>query len=131
MSQLESNITKEIMLAASREKATLFRNNTGMGWIGERINYSQPGYVLLRNARPLNAGLCKGGSDLIGWKKITITADMVGKEIAIFTAVEVKSLKGRASADQINFINQVRLNGGISGIARNTDDARNLLESHK
>lgn len=130
MSHLESNISKEIQLAASRERAILFRNNTAMGWLGERIAYPKAGYVLLRNARPLHAGLCKGSSDLIGWKKVVITRDMVGKEVAIFTAVEVKSAKGRASADQVNFINQVRTSGGISGIARSSDEVSGLLKSH-
>lgn len=130
MATQETNITKEILLEASRRKAILFRNNTGTGWIGEKIYYPKPGYVLLRNARPLHAGLTKGGSDLVGWKPVVITEDMVGKTLAVFTAIEVKSASGRATADQLNFINQVRAGGGVAGIARTPEEARKLLESY-
>lgn len=126
----ESNITKEILLESSQRHAILFRNNTGMGWIGTRIHYPKQGYVLLKDARPLHAGLCTGSSDLIGWKRITITEDMVGKTLAVFAAVEVKTPTGRASKDQLNFISQVRAQGGIAGIARSREEARNLLESY-
>jgi hypothetical protein len=126
----ESNITKEILLEASRNKTILFRNNTGTGWIGERIHYPKPGYVLLKNARPLEAGLTKGGSDLIGWKMVEITPDMLGRKFAIFTAIEVKTESGRASQNQLNFISQVRAGGGVAGIARSADEARNLLQSY-
>ena len=127
MSVIESNITKEIQLIAGKSKATLFRNNTGMGWLGVQMHY-KPGFVLLKDARPLHAGLTKGGSDLIGWKSITVTPEMVGKKIAVFAAIEVKSLKGKPSIDQVNFIQQVRASGGIAGIARSAEDAQNILE---
>jgi hypothetical protein len=49
-----------------------------------------PGDIVLRKARPVAVGV-PGMSDLIGWTKIQVTPDMVGKEIAMFTAVEVKT----------------------------------------
>ena len=67
----------------------LFRNNTGRGWVG-KTNHKN-GNVFIENARPLNAGLTKGSSDLIGWTSIEITPDMVGKKVAIFTAIEAKT----------------------------------------
>lgn len=115
-----------IMLAVGKIPALkIFRNNVGMGWIGSSKR-GKDGTVLITNARPLHAGLCEGSADLIGWKSVEITPEMVGKKVAIFTALEVKAL-GKMSKEQINFINAVRQAGGISGIVRDADDARKLL----
>lgn len=67
-----------------------------------------------------------GGSDLIGWTPVTITPDMVGRTVAVFTAVEVKTPKGKPTEAQINFLHQVKQSGGIAGIARSADDALGL-----
>lgn len=131
----ESNLTKLIMLGVSAS-ATVFRNNVGMGWIGRSRRVSaptvvklNPGDVVIQDARPLHAGLCEGSSDVIGWTTREITPDMVGKKVAIFTAIEVKNPSGRASAEQLRFIERVRECGGIAGIARTPDEARNLIEN--
>jgi hypothetical protein len=63
-----------------------------------------------------------GGSDLIGWTSRTVTPDMVGKKIAIFTAVEVKTATGRTSEAQRNFLQAVETAGGIAVIAHNEAD---------
>jgi len=123
----ESNESKLIQLALSKKGAVTFRNNTGMGWTGESARLPN-GSMILKNPRPLHAGLTKGSSDFIGWKSITITPDMVGKTLAVFLAVEIKAARGRATQEQLNFIDQVRKAGGIAGIARNPDEAVLLLE---
>lgn len=124
----ELNLQKLICLAMPAN-ARIFRNNVGVGWIGTRIVTDRPGIVSLRDARPLHAGLCEGSSDLIGYTTINITPDMVGRQVAIFTAVEVKTQTGRATPAQLNFIEQVRRAGGIAGIARTPDEARNLIQN--
>lgn len=125
----ESNVTRLIMLEVSKfTGTTIFRNNTGMGWTGNH-NRTTDGSILIRDARPLHAGLTKGSSDLIGWTTREITPDMVGQKVAIFTAIEVKSERGRATAEQLNFVEQVRKSGGIAGIARSPQEARNLIEN--
>jgi hypothetical protein len=130
----ESNITKLIELSVSKTGTKIFRNNVGLGWIGEsyRINRKKTvelneGDVVVRNARPLHAGLIKGSSDLIGWKPTVITPEMVGKTLAVFTAIEVKTQTGRASKEQLVFIERVKSDGGIAGIARNPSEAVNLV----
>ena len=60
--------------------------------------------VTLANARVLHAGLVKGGSDLVGWSPLVITPDMVGKTVAMFTAVEVKTQGVPLTDDQKHFI---------------------------
>lgn len=117
-----------IMLAVSKANAVVFRNNVAMAWAGQVITRSN-GMVTIDNARPLHAGLCEGSSDLIGWKSTTVTPDMVGRPVAIFVAIEVKAGKGRATKEQLNFIQRVRDAGGIAGIARTPEEARNLMEN--
>lgn len=128
MATTESNILKEILLAASKTGARIFRNNTAVAWVGTKLK-SPPGTIMLKDARPLHAGLCQGSSDLIGWKTITITPDMIGSKVAVFCAIEVKSKSGRATPDQVNFIQTVRSHGGISGIARDASEAINILNT--
>ncbi len=133
----ETNLQKLIMLGVSKiGTTTIFRNNVGMGWIGKSKRISQPtnvklmpGDILIQNGRPLHAGLCEGSSDLVGWTERTVTPEMVGKKVAIFTAVEVKTDAGRVTAQQMNFISRVRQAGGIAGIARSPEEARNLIEN--
>lgn len=102
----ETNLMNAIMLA--QHGCRLFRNNTGA------IKDSE--------GRLVRFGLCKGSSDLIGFKPVTVTPDMVGKTVAVFVAVEVKTPNGKATPEQVNFVNRVKEHGGIAGIARSVDD---------
>jgi len=111
-----------------------FRNNTGMGWAGkaQKIRATgnilvQPGDVIVRNARPLHAGLCEGSSDIIGVKTVVITEDMIGQTVGIFVAPEVKTKKGKASAKQEIFMDNINKAGGIAGVVRSPEEAEELL----
>lgn len=115
------------MLAISKLGGRIFRNNVGTGWTG-LIQRHTDGSIRIHDPRPIHAGLCKGSSDLIGWQKVTITPDMVGKNVAIFLAVEVKAEKGRASEDQLKFIERVNQDGGIGIIARSVADYESAIE---
>ena len=123
----EQDLLQQVRLDVSKNtKTTLFRNNVGTGWQG-KIQRTEFG-IHIENPRPLEAGLCKGSSDLIGWTVKEITPDMVGKKVAIFTAVEMKkNSKSTISSEQLNFIQQVHLNGGISGVATSPMEAINLV----
>ena len=68
-----------------------------------------------------------GGSDLIGYRQMVIGPEHVGRTMAVFTAVEVKSATGRATAEQRAFIQHVKQAGGIAGVVRSVDEARGLL----
>jgi len=99
-----------------------------MGWQG--LSKQTPsGDRLIVDPRPLHAGLCVGSSDLIGWTPVVVTPDMVGKTVGIFTAVEVKKSNGRASKSQLNFIDRVKMDGGIAGIATNESEAVNMVQN--
>lgn len=116
----EGNIQSEILIGMSKAGATVFRCNTGQGWTGKVTKrYQQNGhsYIVIEDPRPLHAGLVKGGSDIIGWDKS-----------GLFTAVEVKNSTGRATEDQVRFIEAVRSKGGRAGVARSVEDALRILE---
>lgn len=123
----ESSVSKLIQLAlGSIRGLTLFRNNVGMGWTGKMTKVGDK--VVLENARPLHAGLFKGSSDLIGWKTVVVTPAMLGKKVAIFTAIEVKrNKKGTASPEQVHFIETVRESGGIAGVAFDDESAKSIV----
>ena len=121
-----SDLHRLIMLACGQGAARLFRNNTGLGWVGD-VRRLDGGAVLIHGARPLHAGLCEGGADLIGWRTIMVTPDMVGRTLAIFTAIEAKTGKARLSTGQARFIEAVLRAGGIAGVARSVQDAQLLL----
>lgn len=112
----ESDIQNLILLALSQAGCTVWRNNTGVGWQGKVSRVGQS--VVITEPRPLHAGLCVGSSDIIG-----IAPD--GR----FLAIEVKTQTGRATDDQIRFIEAVRRKGGISGVCRSVEDALDLLPS--
>ena len=110
----ESSLYKPMMALASSMGARLLRNNTG----------KLPDHT----GRWVEFGLGVGSSDLIGFKPVTITPDMVGRRIAVFTAVECKTRTGRIRPEQSAFIAMVNSFGGIAGIARSTQDLQDLLD---
>jgi hypothetical protein len=123
----ESNVQREAQIELAKHGIKTFRNNVGVGWIGKLVRKNPDGSILLANARPLHAGLCKGSSDLIGYKSVIITQDMVGQRIAIFAAPEAKSTSGRLTEDQKNFIRVVQQDGGIAGHFRSLIGALELF----
>jgi len=121
----ETDFGRHLMKLATDLKARLFRNNTGMAWQG-KVTRNKDGSILIRDPRPLHAGLVVGGSDLIGWTPTVISADMVGRTVAIFTAVEVKA-GAKATKEQLAFISAVQGAGGLAGVARTDADLTTIL----
>ena len=78
----------------------------------------------------VHTGLCKGSSDLIGWTQITITPEMVGRQAAIFTAVECKkaSKGANTTSEQDDFIAKVLRAGGYAGVATRNEDLLEIAE---
>lgn len=109
----EGEIQKRIQINACKNKnVRLFRNQTGV--------------YQLKDGRYIQSGLAKGSADLIGWKSIEITQEMVGKKVAVFLSVEVKTKNGRMSEEQQNWLNKVNDDGGIALVLRNPDDAQTI-----
>ncbi len=112
----ETDLQQRIRLAVGLlPDVRLWRNNSG--------KLPDP-----RTGRWVQFGVASpGGSDLIGYRTITITPDMVGQRVAVFTAIEVKTPTGRATPAQQHFIDHVRRSGGIAGIVRSVVDAQRVL----
>jgi len=130
----ESNIQNIVRMKLSDMGILNFRNNVGIGWAGkvlkiltERRVTVYPGDVVVRNARPLHAGLHKGSGDVIAITPIVITPAMVGKTIGVFTSSEIKTKTGRVKEDQKHWIEVIQENGGIAGVARSEDDAEQMI----
>ena len=116
MANSETKIQQEIRLAlGTRDDVRLFRNQVGQ--------LPDP-----RTGRPVQFGLAKGSADLVGWKTVTITPDMVGQEVAVFASIEVKTPTGRPTQYQQAWLTAVEKAGGIAGIARSVDDALRIVE---
>ena len=109
----EQQIQQHIRIACSNGDTRLFRNNTGT--------------LKDQNGRPVQFGLCKGSADLIGWKRVTVTPDMVGQQVAVFLSIEVKTPTGRIRPEQQQWLDAVQAAGGIAGVARSVEDALDLL----
>lgn len=118
----ESEILKRVQLKASKLGWRLWRNNIGLAWTGTPYKTADPQTILLKNARRIRFGLCPGSSDLIGFRLITITADMVGSIFARFAAREVKTPTGRVDSKQQAFLNMVNEAGGDSNVIRHEDE---------
>ena len=111
----ETNRLRSIMLGISKPGVRIWRNNCGA--------------LKDQDGRLIRFGVANpGGSDLIGWRSVTVTPDMVGQKIAVFLAIEVKGERGKASDAQVNFISRVKDDGGLAGVARSIDDALGIIE---
>ena len=75
-------------------------------------------------------GLCKGSADLIGYRTITITPEMVGQQVAVFLSIEVKTPTGRIRPEQQAWLETIQAAGGIAGVARSVDDALRIVTAH-
>ena len=122
----ESPIMKRILLDCGHGDTRLFRANVGQAWAGVAIRQPNGVDVLVKNAYPVKFGH-KGMSDLIGWRSVLVTEAMLGRKLAVYTAIEAKSTTGRPSDDQRVFIDLVLAAGGMAGVAKSVDDAQEIL----
>lgn len=67
-----------------------------------------------------------GSSDAIGLHSITITPDMVGRQVGVFVAIEAKD-QGQLTPAQRTFLTVVHQAGGIAGVAHSVDEARRII----
>jgi hypothetical protein len=117
LANTETTLQQHIRLAlGTRPDARLFRNQVG--------SLPDP-----RTGRLVTFGLARGSADLIGWRTVTITPEMVGQQLAVFTSIEVKTPTGRLAPAQQHWLHAVQAAGGIAGVARSVTDAQGLLSN--
>ena len=115
MPNAETTLQQRIRLAlGTHPELRLFRNQVGQ--------LPDP-----RTGRPVQFGLARGSADLIGWRTLVITPEMVGQRIAVFTSIEVKTPTGRVRSEQQAWLACVQESGGIAGVARSVDDAIRMV----
>jgi hypothetical protein len=95
--------------------------------LGVTLFKNVSGLFYTKDGRPIKAGMMNGFSDLCGWKTVKITSDMVGKELAVFVAIEVKTPTGKIRPEQKIFIETVKERGGIAGVCRSVEEAEKLV----
>jgi len=126
----ESEVQQEIQIQAMHHKCNLMRNNSGClpDMTGRTVRFGLGNISKQHNDKIKSA-------DLIGITQVTITKDMIGKTLGVFTAIEVKKegwnvdkkFDKREQA-QHNFINWVRSNGGFAGFAASIETIEEILK---
>ena len=130
----ETAILKRTLLAIGKlANVRTWRNNTGMAWMGRTVRIHRagkvivnPGDVVIRDARPVQFGL-KGSGDIIGIKALKITPAHVGLTIGQFVSVETKTQTGRQTEQQEKFGAMVSSLGGLYTVARDPDQAAEII----
>lgn len=98
----EGKILKKLQILFTAVGARVFRNNVGL--------------FETKDGRKIRTGLCVGSSDLIGWVPMVVTPEMVGKRVAVFASIEVKTANTRTTPVQHAWIQAVNTAGGIAMI---------------
>jgi hypothetical protein len=124
--RVETQALRNIQGKISAGNVRLFRNNIGSAFLGAHYHAAN-GSVVIKNPSRVVYGLCEGSSDLIGWKSRVIGPEDVGKTIAQFVAIEVKSAAGKLSKTQKIFIDKVNEVGGLAEMARSINEAAEIL----
>ena len=115
----ETPVSNEIQLAFGRGPVRLLRNNVG-------ALKDITGRLVRCGLGQSGATRVVGTSDLIGWRSVTITPDMVGQQVAVFAAIEVKD-QATPTPEQEAFIDAVTRAGGLAGVAHSVEEARAIL----
>jgi hypothetical protein len=124
-----TTLIQHILLNVSHGLVRLWRQNAGTAWAGKAKKYAKldhvtvyPGDVVVRQGQPVQLGE-EGIADLVGYSIVTITPEMVGQRVAIFSAVEVKGEGDTPKATQLAYIERIRQHGGRAGVAYQPEDA--------
>lgn len=116
----EIEIMKRIQIVLAKCGARLFRNNNALAWAGHVHRYPEPTTVtvnpcdvVIRNARPIHAGLGPDTADLVGF------STQNGK----FISCEVKVPGKQPTPAQFNWLNAVHAAHGIAFWADSEESA--------
>lgn len=117
MSRSEKAILNDTLVAVSSlPESLIWRNNTGQGWQGRRVNCRPgqtievvPGMMILLDARPISFGLV-GSGDAIG--------AVQGRAVAI----ETKAHRGSQRDEQRSFERTWTKAGGLYVLGRSADE---------
>lgn len=122
----EGDLSKLIQLEALKHRCILYRNNSA-------AFKDLTGRIVRVGLGNLSKKLSEKWktSDLIGYTIVTVTPEMVGRELAVFTAIEVKLPGAKVDTRykaQKKFIDQVQANGGIALMCNSLDSLHKLFK---
>lgn len=124
---LESEVQQLIQIEGPKHNCFLMRNNSGAleDKDGRVVRFGL-GHV----SKDQNDNF--KSSDLITCMPVMVTSEMVGTVIGVFVAVEVKKeawvYRGdKREVAQLNFINWVKMRGGIAGFCNSVEDFKKLI----
>lgn len=124
---LEGTISDDIRVELTQKhECRLFTNPCGKAWVGKFVRKIGD-LVHLLGGHPIDFGLEFGSPDLVGWRVVTVTPDMVGTRIALFVGIEVKQQKGKMREKQKTFMARMVKDHCLCGIARSVQDAINIV----
>lgn len=112
----EQEIQSRIRAALSSPERIVFRTNAGEFWQGRQVYSQEFGQCVLINLRKVD-GLPKGFSDLL-----VIDGDGVA-------FIETKAPGGKASDEQLRFLNIMSSMGHRAGIAKSVEEAIAICEN--
>lgn len=120
----------------------LYHFNPGSGYRSKRGNKEgifrvpmtmtlavKRGDVLVRDAVPLDSGVPTGWPDGSGPISYTIRPEDVGKTVAIFAGIELKTATGVIRKEQGPTIAMIVRRGGIGGVVRNVQQGIDLIRN--
>ena len=117
----EAKAKDNVLLRANQWNARLFKNNSGVAYTeGGRPVFFGLGNECKKTAEDIRT------PDDVGWTEVTITPEMVGKKVAVFTCIDSKKLgfivknnytKGTREYGQQKFFDIVKNANGIAGFA--------------
>jgi hypothetical protein len=126
MSYTDSQLKTIATVEALKHECNLMVNVRGKFYAGRQLK-NIPGWLtgsikkivserfaILLSPTRVETGLMPGASDNIGITTITVTQDMVGSKIGVFTAIENKSIRDRWQKGQQEFLTMVSDAGGIA-----------------
>lgn len=125
----ERELLNQVRMDWTENGDRLFRNDSGQAWVGRPAyvgNLPSGQEVTLHRARKISYGLHVGSSDLIGWTSIEITPEMVGQQVAVFTAIEAKTRGDKLRANQHRFLIHAASAGGLAYVAYEIDGGYRL-----
>ena len=113
---------KQIIDLVLAQHPMMFRNAVGWGIATspKAMRRTRDGKILLDHGSPIRYGLFPGSGDMIGYKTVTITPDMVGQKIAVFQSIEIKTKGDRLRGDQRNWNRALLRDGAIAEVWRDT-----------
>ena len=115
MGAKENKVTNEVILGLPKN-TRIFRNHVGQ--------------IEDKNGRVHKFGLAPGSADLIGYTTIEVTPEMVGKKVAVFTSIEVKTKEGRVSKHQKLWGGALNKNHCLHTVARCPEDVSNAIATY-